>query len=400
MFELRSASLWVCLASAALLPNLAGAQSIPRDLGDPTAVFPEPFSRIVGLRELSDGRILIADQLEQRVSFVDFARGTLDQVGRRGGGPGEYQSPRGLLPFSNDGSLLLDFGNMRMTRVESNGRLADSWPLISRGGGIQIVLPTAADTAGHVYHSSAGQFNFQMGGPTPELPDSEPVLRWNLTANTTDTVAMLYAPSGVTTTSGGRGGGFSFNTAGGARITSFQQRPFQPRDTWAVAADGRLAVVRANEYRVDWYQPNGGPATRGPVVEYDPIRIDDAEKNAWADRQANRQMTMRMIGGSGGGGSRQMQAPRPDVDAIDFPEFKPPFGENTAVVTPEGQVWVMRSQRHDYTDTWYDVFDRRGTRVRQVRLSNRRRVVGFGRGVVYVVVSDDDDLQWLERYRQ
>ena len=400
MFELRSASLWVCLASAALLPNLAGAQSIPRDLGDPTAVFPEPFSRIVGLRELSDGRILIADQLEQRVSFVDFARGTLDQVGRRGGGPGEYQSPRGLLPFSHDGSLLLDFGNMRMTRVESNGRLADSWPLISRGAGIQIVIPTAADTTGHVYHSSAGSFNVRGGGPAPELPDSEPVLRWNLAANTTDTIAVLYAPSGVTATRGSRGGGFSFNTAGGARFTGLQSRPFQPRDAWTVTADGRVAVVRANEYRVDWYQPNGGPATRGPVVEYDPIRIDDAEKDAWADQQANRQMTMRMIGGSGGGGSRQIQAPRPDVDAVDFPEFKPPFGSNAAVVTPGGQLWVMRSQRHDDTDTWYDVFDSRGARVRQVRLSNHRRVVGFGRGVVYVVVTDDDDLQWLERYSQ
>ena len=400
MCELRSSSLLVLgLAGAALLPNLAGAQSTGQDLGDPTAVFPEPFSRIVGLHELSDGRILIADQLEQHVSFIDFATGAVDQVGRLGGGPGEYQSPRGLLPFSNDASLLLDFGNMRMTRIESNGRLTDTWPLLLQGATIQLLQPTAGDTIGHVYHSAAGGFNVQMGGSTPELPTSEPVLRWNLESNTTDTVALLDAPPAVTVTRGGGAGGFSFNAAGGARITGLQQVPFQPRDTWTVSADGRVAVVKANEYRVEWYQPNGGGVTRGPVVEYDPIRIDDAEKEAWADQQANRQMTMRMIGGSGGGGSRQMQAPRPDVDAIDFPEFKPPFGDNAALMTSEGHLWVMQSRRHDDTDTWYDEFDSRGARVRQVRLPDRRRVVGFGRGVVYVVLTDDDDLQWLERYR-
>ncbi len=40
-----------------------------KHLGEPEAVFPEPFSRIAGLRELSDGRIINADRLEQHVSF-------------------------------------------------------------------------------------------------------------------------------------------------------------------------------------------------------------------------------------------------------------------------------------------------------------------------------------------
>ncbi len=396
MYNTPRVSLLAVLGIAATVFTSSGtlAEMQQQSLGDAQAVFPEPFSRIVGLREVSDGRVLIADQLERHVSFIDFASGEVDQVGRRGQGPGEYESPRGLLPLSSDASMLVDFGTMRMTRVEPNGRFTESWPLISTDEGIRIVRPTASDALGNVYHSSAGTFNIQAG-----QPDSAPVLRWNLETDTPDTVATLYAPPALSSSSGrGGGSGFSFNTAGGARITGFQRRPFLPRDSWTVTANGRVAVVRASKYRVDWYAPDGR-VTSGPVVNHDPIRITKAEKEAWADQQGSQQMTMRMLGGSGGG-SRTFQAPRPDVEDIEFPEFKPPFGENAASVTPDGTVWVRRSQRHDETGALYDVFDAAGERVRQVRLEENRQVVGFGAGVVYVVVTDDDDLQWLERYER
>ena len=388
------------IAASVFTGSGTAAEMQQQSLGHAQAIFPEPFSRIVGLRELSDGRVLIADQLERHVSFIDFASGEINQVGRRGQGPGEYEAPRGLLPLSSDASMLVDFGTMRMTRVEPNGRLTGSWPLISTDGGIRIVRPTASDAQGNVYHSQAGTFNVQAG-PGPAPTDSAPVVRWNLETDAPDTVATLYAPPALGSSSGrGGGSGFSFNTAGGARIMGIQRRPFLPRDSWTVTADGRVAVVRASEYRVDWYAP-GGQVTRGSVVDYDPIRITNAEKEAWADQQGSQQMTMRVMGGSGsGGGSRTFQAPRPDVEGTEFPEFKPPFGENAASVTPDGKVWVMRSQRHDEAGALYDVFDAAGERVRQVRLEENRQVVGFGAGVVYVVVTDDDDLQWLERYKR
>ncbi len=305
------------------------AEMQQQSLGDAQAVFPEPFSRIVGLRELSDGRVLIADQLERHVSFIDFASGEVDRVGRRGQGLGEYESPRGLFPLSSDASMLVDFGTMRMTRVEPNGRLTESWPLISTDDGIRIVRPTASDALGHVYHSSAGTF-LRARQPGPAPTDSAPVLRWNLETDTPDTVATLYAPLAVSSSSGRRGGGgFSFNIAGGARITGFQRRPFLPRDSWTVTADGRVAVVRASEYRVDWYAPDGRE-TSGPVVDYDRIRITQAEKEAWADQQGSQQMTMRMLGGSGGG-SRTFQAPRPAWRKSSFPSSSPPLEKTQPV---------------------------------------------------------------------
>jgi hypothetical protein len=37
--------------------------------------------------------------------------------------------------------------------------------------------------------------------------------------------------------------------------------------------------------------------------------------------------------------------------------------------------------------------------VRRVTFPEKSRLVGFGEGTVYTVRTDDDDLQYLERYR-
>jgi hypothetical protein len=46
------------------------------------------------------------------------------------------------------------------------------------------------------------------------------------------------------------------------------------------------------------------------------------------------------------------------------------------------------------------VFDQQGRKIAEVTLRPRSRVVGFGQGTVYVARSDEDDLQYLERYRR
>jgi hypothetical protein len=44
-----------------------------------------------------------------------------------------------------------------------------------------------------------------------------------------------------------------------------------------------------------------------------------------------------------------------------------------------------------------DVFDASGSVVRRVSFPATHRVAGFGKGTVYLVRTDDDGLQWLER---
>jgi hypothetical protein len=106
----------------------------------------------------------------------------------------------------------------------------------------------------------------------------------------------------------------------------------------------------------------------------------------------------------GGPGGRNAPAPRvapQDASEIEWPETLPPFSGNDAVqMTPEGQVWVQRVKSANDKTPSYDVFDGTGKLVGAVTLRPKSRVAGFGKGTVYVVRTDDDDLQYLERYRR
>ena len=383
-----------CLAATVTTPKTATSQI---QLERAEATFPEPFTRISGLRELSDGRILIADRTEKHVSFIDFATGSIRQIGRVGEGPSEYQSPGGLVALPDDYTLLLDLANLRLTRIAPDGKLEmESWPMMSPNGFIQ---PSAADAQGRLFYSASGGMRIALsGGAASTPPDSLPIIRWDPATDVTDTVGMFYSPSATS-----RGGGnISFNSGRSGRISlaGFRQQPFSPRDAWAAVPDGGVAVARATTYRMDWYR--NGVSTAGPAIEYEPIRINQAEKEAWADGQASQTATFMMVGGGGGGrgGGGTFEVPRPDIDEIEFPDYKPPFPVSGVRATPDGQIWVQRYQRHSEDRALFDVFNDRGELVKQVRLPAGRRLVGFGNGVLYAVMTDEDELEWLERYRR
>ena len=68
------------------------------------------------------------------------------------------------------------------------------------------------------------------------------------------------------------------------------------------------------------------------------------------------------------------------------------------LVSSDGLVWVMRSSAFDATTCEVDVFDGTGTRVRRLSMPVTNRVAGVGKSSIYVIRTDDEGLQWLERY--
>jgi hypothetical protein len=223
--------------------------------------------------------------------------------------------------------------------------------------------------------------------------DSTPLLRLTPATRTTDTVAWL-ATAGT-----GGGGVFAVRGAGagsgGARGNiTLRARPYAREDGWAVTSDGRIAVARAADYHVDWLAP-GGRRTAGPALPYEPVKIGKAEKEEWADQRAKGGvMIMRTPQGS-----QSMRAPRPSIDEQDWPDTKAPFEAQGVLATPEGEVWIRSSQPAGAKAVTYDVVDAAGRLVKRVKLPDGRRLMGFGKGTLYAVQIDADDLEWLERYR-
>jgi hypothetical protein len=368
------------------------AQSVPTvSLGKRDARFAEPFSSLVGIRELADGRLVVSDRLEQAVSVIDFRSGSVTPVGHQGQGPGEYTMPGALFAFPGDSTMLLDVGNMRGILITPDGTMGETINLQSPEG--LPIIPRGVDGRGRLYAQPPLML---QGNTTTSGADSTPLVRVTPGPKTIDTVAWL-ATAGIS-----GGGVFAFRTGagggaggGGPRNVALRARPYSPEDGWAVTPDGRIAVARATGYHVDWLAP-GGRRTAGPSLPYEAVKIGKAEKEQWADQRAKGGMMMMRTPQ----GSQTMRMPRPNIDEQDWPETKPPFEAQGVFATPEGEIWIRVSQPAAAKAAVFDVVDGAGRLVKRVRLPDGRRLVGFGKGTLYAVQTDADDLEWLERYRR
>lgn len=376
----------VAVVCAWLVPSI-GFPQVPssRTLAAPVNTSGDAFTNISSVRELSNGKVIVSDLLDKSVHLLDLATGASVQIGREGGGPGEYGFPGELLPLPGDTTLLVDRVNRRFLIILPNGKTGGTIPFPQN----TFNDPRGIDREGRIYfQGSLLGSGFTPGEPAP---DSLPITRWDRRRNVTDTVTFLKVPSMNVNASGG-------GSRGGAVM--FRMQPFSPEDGWAVGLDGRVGVARVTDYHVEWFSP-ARQRTAGPANKVAPVRVTEADKEALRRQSAN---GPRMMVAVGGGGTASRAAPPPPNlpagDELQYPEFKPPFPGRSTWVTPEGMLWVLRSRPASDPVPQIDVFDQRGNLVSQVKLPENRRVVGFGNGVVYLAHTDSDDLQWLERYRR
>ncbi|MEX0690936.1 MAG: hypothetical protein WD934_09790 [Gemmatimonadales bacterium] len=356
------------------------AAQAPVRLDRPEAEFAEAFSSLIGLRELPDGRVIIADRLEQTVALLDFRTGNMTMIGRQGSGPGEFGTPGQLFQWTGDTTMMLDLANRRGMLIAASGTVSSNTVQFSGNGLGALILPRAVDRQERLY--GLAPLSFGGGGPA-SVPDSLPVIRWSPTGRGADT--LFYVPVNA-------GGAVTVRVgAGGAASAQGRRRAFVPAMQWVVTPDGRVAQVLPEPYHVRWL--GGARPVAGPTVSYQPVRITQRDREAWADQAGTGQAIMR-----GPQGTQTMRVPRPNLDEVDFPEVKPPF--EAVFATPDGEVWVRVSRPATATRQLYDVFNGQSQRVRQVELAEGRRLVGFGNGTLYAVRIDEDDLQWLERYRR
>jgi hypothetical protein len=384
----RSVASAITLASAlALLAGAESAHSQEVTLGEPTASFPEDFGLIQTVRELPDGRVLVADPLGKALYLVDMDAGTREVVGSEGRGPDEYLQPDAVWPLPGDSTLLVDLGNGRLVALGPDLSFGATMPIAmgepAPGRPFVLALPQGVDRDGHIYARA-------MGGFGANLPDSAAILRIDRGTEAMDTVASFKLQERKRSTSGGPNNQ-------NVRIT---QIPLSPEDAWGVAWDGSVAVVRSSDYHLEWIGADGRSRV-GPPVPFRSVRIGTPEKEEYVAESARNgggvqigvevnNGSMSMSFGRGGGGGRE-------IDQYEWPKRKPPFYSGRLVIDPEHRAWVRRHVDAGDPST-YDVFDDEGTRVMTVTLGAGKRVIGFGARSVYVVSYDQFDLNYLERY--
>lgn len=386
-------SSWVLvgLTVAVALPAQAQLRNINLT-GAPLKAIEEPFTQISGVRELPGNKAVVVDRGEQKIMMVNFATGGVTSIGRKGGGPGEFQFPMGIFAGPGTDSWISDPVAGKVHVVTADGKIPTAILPPASDGGIGFTFPRGADGAGRLY--------FQ-GFPRPDeggKMDSAQIIRWDRASKRVDTLGNIAT-------------GMTVNMSGSSNNMRVMvgNKPWTPAPAWVAMPDGRVAVVQPAPYRVDIIG-NNKVVTHGPVQPYTPIKVTAAERDAFRKSQSSGGggvAITRSVGGGGGGGNvtSTSAAPSggrggPQTPDTDFPPTMPPFsGQGAAQVSPEGEIWVLRTRPASDKTPSYDIFNGSGALVGKATLKPNSAVVGFGAGVIYVARQDpEDDLRYLEKY--
>ena len=361
-----------------------GEVTVPeRSLGEAAGRFNQPFTHLSGIRELADGRVIVADPQEKKVILLDSSWTGAEPVGRQGQGPGEYSFPASLLPFPGDSTLIFDLFNNRFLLLDPNGATARTvavpqvmgFGMAPRGDGLGNVFLRANPLP------SPGQM--QRG-----MPESAPILRWNLASGKVDTVASVRLPQV-------EGGG----SADGGFV--FMMQPMPAADEWSVTSDGWIGIARVLPYSAEWVKPSG-ETVRGTAISYDPVPVTEDDKTEWQRQMSEGgggEAVSIPLGGGGGDPPPVPDEIPPGLPELKWPTHKPPFLERSVIAGPGRRLWIRRTGRAGGQTAFYDVVDSTGSLVERVSLPAGSRIMGFGPASIYVARTDSDGLQWLERYR-
>ncbi len=383
------------------------AQDVPvTSLSEPEKVFSYGFANIVGIRELSDGRVILLDVGgEDVIVVIDSAWQKKRAIGREGGGPGEYRNPTKLFALPGDSSVTLDTYWRRMMVITPEDQTGGLISPVGNAGNVHGEYEGVRTSPSGIWlrpaETTDGRGNFYALGPPAALGpngvnilvDSAPIERWTLHSQTRDTIGFVEykLPSTASVMQSGLAHWPVPDKSNG----------FSSGNQWAVARDGRIASVTSNPYQVTFFSPIGERTVCYPI-EYVRTRVTREHRRYWENRQVQRGT---MLVNTGDGESYTTAAPpRQREIEYEWPEYLPPFlrtplnRPKIVQFAPDGTLWVERTRAAE-VPRLFDVIDTVGQVIKQVRLPENRHLAGFGNGTVYLVRVDEFDLQYLERYR-
>lgn len=368
-------------ASPALLLAQAGTVRETR-LDSPSRIVKEDFTRIAGVFELPDGRVLVSDRSDERVMIVDLARSTTTLLSRAGSGPTEYRMPGRFLRWAGDSIVLVDEGNERLAIIAPDLKIIRSFSVRTPGVPTSLV-PRAVDGQGRMYAQVARWAARDFG----KHGDSVPIIRLNRDGSQREVLTWVIVLA---------------EPADGIK-RGLPYIPFSPQDGWAANSLGEITIARAGDYHIERITGNG--VIRGPKVAFTRLPVTERDKFDYTKSFLEHSS----LGGRGGANSTPsgLSPLPPDMltkDAIDqlvevnpFASVRAPFTDDLPLLSLSGAFWVNRSLPLTERPV-LDVFDEKGEQVRRVVLPVGRRAVAVGRHALYAIVEDEEGFERLEQY--
>ena len=429
----------------------AVAQTPPavRALGPVTHVSTEPLASVAAVVALRDGRVYVNDMTGRRLLLFDstLAHGSVvaDTTDATANAYGHQAGT--LIRYLGDSSLYVDATSLSMLVLGPDGRVARvmALPRPQDAGSLLGGLfgNPGVDAHGRLVYYSGPAPGFMLSNlfgkmsdlaplfampnmllPPGKLIDSGFIIRVDMATRAVDTATAVRIPKVLRT--------YPVDNDGNLVSIQTKRDPLPVVDDWAVMPDGSLAVVRGQDFHIDWLGADGA-WTSLPKVPFDWQHVSDDRKlalidSAVKDDQANidggnAQRAARAVGagnagagsagggtarggrgggGVGGAGPRTAGTPVPNIivrpDLGDLPDYMPPFTQRAVSADAEGNLWIRTSTVVNGRPV-YDIVNRQGALVDRVQLPPFRTIAGFGPGVVFMAVKDSAGVVHLEKAR-
>jgi hypothetical protein len=242
------------------------------------------------------------------------------------------------------------------------------------------------------------------GDPTViQQPDSAPIVRANFSSRTVDTLARVRINNGSRTE-------VQRDDAGKTLSTKFVINPIVKIDEWAVLSDGSIALVRGQDYHIDWYRSNGKMEST-PKLPFDWKRLTDeakqslidstrlAEEKQLADAQAAAAKSPPTIPNDG---PRPAPPPIPQITFVplnEMSDYYPPIRFGAVRADLDNHLWILpaTSSQSKNGELIYDVVNDKGQLTERVRVPVGRSIVGFGHFDIVYLASKTSEGWLLER---
>ncbi len=441
------------LTAAAAIPAGALAAQTPavRLINAPDASSQHVFGAVAAIRQLPGGKVLVNDVVKRQLTLLDptLASGTLIADSTSGTANSYGVRPGGLIAYVADSTLFVDPAGLSMFVLDPSGKIARvaSVPrsqdagslgsnllgnpgldgkgrLVYRGGFGRVIAGPGAVTA--VKGGASGDVAARATAMASmfEQPDTTALVRVDLATRKLDTAAFFKIPKNKMNVQ---------QNDRGISVTN-EINPLQTVDDWAVLADGSIALVRGQDYHIDFIHADGSVAS-SPKIPYDWQRLTDEDKVAILDSAKTAMeraraaapnggnaviagpggggapgggmvvMNFRMSAGdgTGGGGVRTGDAGAGPqltfVSANELPDYRPVFSQGASRGDADGNLWVRTSaiRAGSVGGFIYDVIGQRGELIDRLQIPSGRQIVGFGKGGVVYMMARDDSGAWLER---
>ena len=296
-------------SQADTITQVVGAPRYPRggwlteilSIGSVDGADPYQFSRIRAVLSASNGTVWIIDDPMESGSIRQFdsAGRFLRQIGRQGGGPGEYRLPLGMAELKDGRVIVLDWvGRALIYKLDGT----PDTTLVFRSRYQWAEQQPVVDTAGLIWLGIA------LAPPATRPVSAVAYLRIRPNGTIVDTVVPPRVPP--------------------PQISDVPNMPFQPRVIRVLSPLGFFATSGSSAYAINFHRTAGSaPWRAGDRIERIQSNKPLVEMSA-EEREDRRKSHERALGRSG------FKTAVPD-----FPRTKPAFSSLRFDV--DGRLWVF-----------------------------------------------------------